>query len=74
MKQRPGVVHLQFSNGFSSFRGRTGVTVVSSQPQSTTRPVMRPLAANANRLVGVNDTEGTFHQLTFNDVPVLNIP
>lgn len=43
----------------SEYSGRTGVTVVSSQPQSTTRPVIRPLAANASKLVGVNDTEGT---------------
>jgi hypothetical protein len=43
----------------SDFGGRTGVTVVSSHPQSTTRPVMRPQAANASRLVGVNETEGT---------------
>jgi hypothetical protein len=47
----------------SDFGGRTGVTVVSSHPQSTTRPVMRPQAANASRLVGVNETEGTWYQL-----------
>jgi len=41
------------------FGGHTGVIVVSSHPQSTTRPVIRPLAANASRLDGVNDTEGT---------------
>jgi hypothetical protein len=43
--------------------GYTGVTVVSSQPQSTTKPVIRPLAARANRLDGVNDIEGTWDQL-----------
>jgi len=37
----------------------TGVTVVSSQPQSTTKPLMRPQAASASRLAGVNDTDGT---------------
>jgi len=39
--------------------GHTGVIVVSSHPQSTARPVIRPHAANASRLDGVNDTEGT---------------
>jgi len=43
----------------SDFGGHTGVIVVSSHPQSTTRPVIRPHAANASRLDGVNDTEGT---------------
>lgn len=37
----------------------TGVAVVSSQPQSTTRPVIRPHAAKASTELGVNDTEGT---------------
>jgi len=41
------------------FGRHTGVIVVSSHPQSTTRPVIRPLAANASKLDGVNDTEGT---------------
>jgi len=45
------------------FEGHTGVIVVSSHPQSTTRPVIRPHAANAGKLDGVNDTEGTLHQL-----------
>jgi predicted nuclease with RNAse H fold len=38
---------------------RTGVTVVSSHPQSTTSPVMRPQAARASTDDGVNATEGT---------------
>ncbi len=40
-------------------RGHTGVTVVSSQLQSITRPVTRPQAARARRLEEVNETEGT---------------
>jgi hypothetical protein len=38
---------------------RTGVTVVSNHPQSTTSPVMRPQAARASTDDGVNATEGT---------------
>lgn len=34
--------------------------VVSSQPQSTTRPVIFPAAAKARTLDGVNDTDGTW--------------
>lgn len=34
-------------------RGLAGVTEVSSQPQSTTRPVTRPHAVSASRLEGV---------------------
>lgn len=41
----------------------TGVTVVSSHPQSTTRPVMRPHDPRASTLDGVNATEGTYSQL-----------
>ena len=40
--------------------GRTGVMVVSSQPQSTTSPVIRPQEANARTLDDVNAIEGTF--------------
>ena len=39
---------------------RTGVVVVSSQPQSTTSPVTRPQAAKASRLEGAKDMEGTY--------------
>ena len=41
----------------------TGVTVVSSQPQSITRPVIRPQAFKASKAEGVNETEGTCRQL-----------
>ena len=36
----------------------TGVIVVSSQPQSTTRPVIRPQAARERRLDEVKATDG----------------
>lgn len=39
--------------------GHTGVMVVSSHPQSTTKPVMRPHAPSARRLADVNAIEGT---------------
>lgn len=38
----------------------TGVTVVSSHPQSTTSPVTLPLAASARIALGVNATLGHF--------------
>lgn len=37
----------------------TGVIVVSNHPTSTTSPVIRPHAASARRLEGVNATDGT---------------
>ena len=37
----------------------TGVTVVSSHPQSTTSPVIRPQAVKASKAEGVNDIDGT---------------
>lgn len=37
----------------------TGVIVVSNHPTSTTSPVIRPQAASAKRLEGVNATDGT---------------
>ena len=39
------------------------MTVVSSQPQSTTRPVIRPQAFRASTAEDVNETEGTWHEL-----------
>ena len=38
----------------------TGVTVVSSQPQSTTRPVMRPHAARESSPDEAKDSDGTY--------------
>jgi hypothetical protein len=39
---------------------QTGSAVVSRCPQSTTRPVIRPIATKHSNEVGANDTEGTY--------------
>lgn len=56
------MVHLSKTRSGVGGQGprHTGVTVVSNQPQSTTKPVTLPQATRANKLEDVNDTEGTF--------------